>query len=198
VSDGCEPCLRIHGPGCKASYRDETGKRVCVFCADGIACPVQIRILKETRARNPKEDEMNGTEKTTSPVSLSAASLPAAKSTENTPSTRKANGHAAKASPSSPAHKRTASAPATLRTCEECPRRLSYNNKTGKCKEHSERDRRGSNPQAARPPAARNGSKKSNAHRNDQDLAIAERVDLVLAAIPLEAKVRMISDWLGC
>src|SRR5579864_7292624 len=63
---GCEVCFPVHGGGCAASYRDEKGRAICVFCADGIPCPTQLKILKETRASRPQEDEM---EPTTDPAS---------------------------------------------------------------------------------------------------------------------------------
>jgi|SRR5580658_4758903 hypothetical protein len=76
----CERCLAIHGPGCAASYQGADGKAICVFCADSVSCPTQLRIakgirdcpaqtvvglvkqLRETReVRKPKEDQMTDT-----------------------------------------------------------------------------------------------------------------------------------------
>jgi hypothetical protein len=41
----CERCLEIHGQGCTASYRDDQGRELCVFCVDSVICPRQKRIL---------------------------------------------------------------------------------------------------------------------------------------------------------
>jgi hypothetical protein len=50
MSEWCEVCLKIHGDGCPASYRDDTGKKVCVWCQDRALCPVQKRILAKAAA----------------------------------------------------------------------------------------------------------------------------------------------------
>jgi hypothetical protein len=71
-----------------------------------------------------------------------------------------------------------------------CEAKLVYNNKSGFCQKH-------------KPP--RQANSKANGHdpagvskANGQDLAgIEERVNLVLAAIPVEAKLRMVRGWLS-
>lgn len=48
----CQRCFPIHGPGCPASYLDSEGHAVCVWCADGLPCAAQLRILKQVRSPN--------------------------------------------------------------------------------------------------------------------------------------------------
>jgi hypothetical protein len=37
----CIKCLELHGRGCTATYENEDGDPSCVFCLDGVPCPVQ-------------------------------------------------------------------------------------------------------------------------------------------------------------
>jgi hypothetical protein len=152
----CEPCFRIHGEGCEASYRNEKGEQICVFCEDGIPCPLQLKILRQTRAaRATRRDEtMNGAEKLQTQVSAA----------------------------------RTCKAPG-------CEARLVSNNKSGFCQKHTPpRSRSRADPKPnghGGEPAALSGA---NSH--GQDLGAEDRVNLVLSTIPLDAKLRMISNWL--
>jgi hypothetical protein len=76
----CERCLAIRGPGCASSYQGADGKAICVFCADSVPCPTQLRIakgistspaqtlaalVKQVRGtrdtRKPQEDQMTDT-----------------------------------------------------------------------------------------------------------------------------------------
>ena len=192
--------MTIHGPGlgCSASTSDADRKAVCIFCADGVPCPIQKRIIALPRADRSKwlieqlkqrtksrEDRMNGTEKAKSPV------------------------------PASPA---TASPTATKRTCEVagCEGKLAYNNTTGFCHEHRGRAPKTTNVAVVRKTngaahhhahgtGAHNGAEnetgatvsKPDRPANTNALAIAERVDLVLRTIPPEEKARMVAVWLA-
>lgn len=72
---------------------------------------------------------------------------------------------------------------------EGCKKKLSYNNSSGYCRAHGGRDRvkrNGAAPTAAKSPRA-NGAQPVAAHR----------VELLLAAIPLEDKLRLCSAWLA-
>ena len=196
----CTRCVGIHGPGlgCFASFTDAVGKAVCVFCADGVPCPVQQRIIALPRSERSKwlierlkqrtksqEDRMNGTKKGKFPV------------------------------PASPAT--ASSAATTKRTCKVvgCEAELAHNNTTGFCHEHlgrSQNDqwrRRSKDNGAAHHHAhgtrARDGAgnatgatvSKPDRPANTYTLAIAERVDLVLWTIPPEEKARMVAAWLA-
>jgi hypothetical protein len=57
MSSWCTRCFRIHGEGCKPSYRDpDSGEELCAFCIDGFLCPTQKRILAKARAAGVKSD----------------------------------------------------------------------------------------------------------------------------------------------
>jgi hypothetical protein len=89
------------------------------------------------------------------------------------------------------------------RLCEVCSAALSHNNITGLCKKHQEAHGKpnGHAKSDARASAKANGhghgiaAGKVNGH-GGRELALEERVDLVLKALPLDEKVRMISSWL--
>jgi hypothetical protein len=95
------------------------------------------------------------------------------------------------------------------RVCEVagCTGVLSYNNKTGLCRKHRGRHRAHSkaNGHAAsaagtvtKPNGHGNGvaAAKPNGQSNGREMALEARVNLVLNALPLDEKVRMISSWL--
>jgi len=115
----------------------------------------------------------------------------------------KTNGHAMAPAPAE-----------TVRTCKapDCNARLAHNNKTGFCTDHQVRVKangaadegahsgaHGSNGAAvAKANGHGNGAvaAKANGNGNSRELALEERVNLVISAIPLKEKVRMISSWL--
>ena len=154
-------------------------------------CPARLGLLKQISAleeAGAREDQMSGTEKL---KSIPVVSPPA-------------------------------TSPAQKRMCRVggCVAVLSYNNNSGLCHEHRGRAPRAhskTNGHAAtihfpagrgEPPhrndeavrkanAHGNGPGKTNAHENNHALAIEERVNRVLAGIPLADKVTMISGWLA-
>jgi hypothetical protein len=42
----CKACLDLHGPGCAATHETDAGDPCCVFCLDGVPCPVQRKRLR--------------------------------------------------------------------------------------------------------------------------------------------------------
>ena len=99
-----------------------------------------------------------------------------------------------------------APSPAQKRMCKvgDCPAVLSYNNLTGYCRTHRGRRRHRAHSKANghAGSAAGNGhgnseaAAKPNGQSNGRELALEARVSLVLKAMPLDEKVRMISSWL--
>jgi len=88
------------------------------------------------------------------------------------------------------------------RICEVCSASLSFNNTSGRCKLHRARSHRKANghaKSAAGTDIKVNGNgaaaAKPNGHGHNH-LALEARVNLVLKALPLNEKVRMISSWL--
>jgi hypothetical protein len=115
-----------------------------------------------------------------------------------------------------------ATLPAAVRTCKVCGAHLVHNNITGVCKDHrapaktkaktngAGDEHRGGADSKAQGSNGSNGAvvTKANGHGNGavvakahgngkaHELALEERVNLLISAIPLEEKVRMISSWL--
>lgn len=196
----CERCVTIHGPGCAASTVLD-GKALCIFCEDGIACPTQRRILKY--GVSPRQIQKHGIRS----VAKQAIELSVEKGGEMMGENEKQK------SPTSPA--RPVTAPAQTRHCKilECARALGPHNTTGLCHDHRGRGRRRSKTNGHAKSAA---SVKANGHGNGvahakanghaaakvngqsdgHELTLEERVNLIICALPLDEKVRVISSWL--
>jgi len=88
------------------------------------------------------------------------------------------------------------------RVCRLCTAVLSSNNTSGLCKLHRAPDHRGHAKSTAGAVTKVNGHgngvapAKANGQSNGRELALEERVNLVLKALPLDQKVRMIKNWL--
>jgi len=116
-------------------------------------------------------------------------------------------------SPTSPA--RPVTAPAQTRHCKilECARALSPHNTTGLCHDHRGRGRRRSKTNGhakSAAPVKANGhgngvahakanghaAAKANGQSNGHELTLEERLNLMLCALPLAEKIRVLSSWL--
>ena len=165
----CERCLTIHGPGCAASYQGADGKAICVFCADSVPCPTQFRIAKGIRD---------------SPTQTVVGLV---KQLRETREARK------------PQEDQMIDTTAvTARSCKisGCKGKLAPNNTTGYCHEH-----RGRSPHSKKTTVSGASVAVATVHRpthaHGMQPAVAERVNLLLAAIPLEDKVAFCSAWLA-
>ena len=183
----CSRCIGIHGEGCPASYRDDAGRELCVFCYDDVVCPIQKRILAKAAAAGAPEiptKPVVGAPTAENTRALAAVLLRRRQILGSTSTTKE-----------------------TTMTCSEpgCSKDLAHNNKTGRCQLHGGE---GSHHPAApvvrseRPRGnghAGNGRANGNghAHGNGHDLAVEARVELVLTKIPLEEKLAFISRWLS-
>jgi hypothetical protein len=246
----CARCLRTHGPGCAASYTDEQGEPICVFCLDQVVCPIARRIAAVPRAKRSrwivtqirkgkdlaKEERMTTTSLPTpgaAPKSIvetspapricsgpgckmilrpanrtgkcqkhrSHSKTNGAAQLKIVPQNEKSRSSALLASP--------AAAATQTRVCKVpgCGRQLVWNNATGLCKDHHKPHSRphfkanghgngaavdranGLSPVAPGEPSI---APAANGHES----AVEMRVNLVLASIPLEDKLALISGWL--
>jgi hypothetical protein len=172
----CEVCLPIHGPGCAPSYRDERGRAICVFCADGVPCPKQLQILKQRRAHKGLEGEMNGSDKSKSIAVVSTPATSPAKRmckvagcagelsyNNHTGYCHEHRGRARRAKSKANGHAATIHFPAGRGELAH-----------------------GNGATASKPDRDRDGNSRK----------LEERVNLVLSGLPLDEKVRMISLWL--
>src|ERR1700687_4898830 len=55
VTIQCSRCLGLHGVGCTATHETEAGLPSCVFCLDGVPCPVVHRRERSARQKPPEE-----------------------------------------------------------------------------------------------------------------------------------------------
>jgi hypothetical protein len=248
----CARCLRTHGPGCAASYTDEEGEPLCVFCLDQVVCPIARRIaaiprakrsrwivnqrigdqIKERKKNLAKEERMMTTTTATVTDTKSSArapetstvpricSEPGCKATlRPANSTGKCQLHRSHSKANGAAQltvvpRRSRAAAATsmqIRVCKVpgCGRELVWNNKTGNCKDHQEThgqahfktNGHGNGTAVDRanglsPVAPGEPSRAPAANGNGHESAVEARVNLVLAGIPLEDKVALITGWL--
>src|SRR6267154_5324945 len=51
----CSRCLGLHGVGCTATHETEAGLPSCVFCLDGVPCPIVRRRERSARQKPPEE-----------------------------------------------------------------------------------------------------------------------------------------------
>lgn len=176
----CDRCLKVHGPGCAASFT-RAGQALCVFCADGIVCPTQRKIAAMPLAERTQ-------------FFLDHMLMEIKRSQQEAPMMTTANGSITAAAPTA-AKPETETAPAS-RACAHpgCKARLSVNNTSGKCQKHRSHTAKPKTNGAA-PPMVMT---QANGHANGHALTLLEeRVELVLQAIPPEEKARMVTAWLS-
>jgi hypothetical protein len=243
----CSKCLRLHGTDppagvfpCKASQTDEKGQAVCVFCADNLPCPLQIRRLAQSKAALRM---LKAIDASSSIVEVNAAGTHAREPQEfrkrtspnrSTPERAKLHVIAEKPKENQKMPTVTSPAPTSIaaaaeRLCTRCKQNpLSYNNSTGICGEcqrklggrvrpkktngHIARPHRGlqlerdvAKPSgAAKPKGADHRATPSvdgGAAPRDriQSLAagIESRVELLLAAVPVQEKTKMLAAWMA-
>jgi hypothetical protein len=65
----CERCFEIHRAGCAGTHVDENGRPICVFCLDGVPCPVQQRLARGKGAivMEPETKNLTETQAPTAP-----------------------------------------------------------------------------------------------------------------------------------
>jgi len=166
----CEGCFPIHGgEDCKATTVDDQGRKVCIFCCDGVPCPGQKRIRK--LAATPQAVKRNGV----------AAAVTISRGSEG---------------------QQVDPVQVEARTCKVagCNEVLGSRNQSGLCGKHRHRGdpRRNSSASSANGstnPAKRNGS--VSVSPPTPDPLVAERVNRLLANLPIEDKLRMCEAWLA-
>lgn len=114
----CEGCSPIHGEGCTASYRDRDSRKMCVFCLDGVICPIQKRILAPAAAAIATRPVIVGEPTIRNKIAV-AGMLLRRRLISDTSETQEEDGMA-------------------VRMCSEpgCDKKLSFNNTTGRCQLH--------------------------------------------------------------
>jgi hypothetical protein len=173
----------------------EDGVALCVFCCDGLICPVQRRIIAMPRSDRSQWilEQLRKKSQEEPMTTANASTIPAARA------------------PELPA-----------RSCSEpgCKAKLAPNNQSGKCREHRSHSKsNGAGAGATAKPAAGNGhavTSKTNgldrhpgAHNGNgrQPQIVTERVKMlcadndlclrILDAIPVEDKAVMVAAWIS-
>lgn len=220
----CSRCVGIHGNGCVACYRDEAGRELCVFCYDGLVCPIQKRILTTAKAAGATTipaKSVIGTPTAHSTIALAGELLRRRRIVGSTATAESEDDTMAGA----------------IRMCSEpgCDKKLANNNTTGKCQAHGGGSHRatptehgtctthGGGTQLAHNNSSRkcrvHGGDEGNAkpahscspevhsvpvnggngsrHGDGHDLDMEARVELVMTKIPLAEKLAFISRWLS-
>lgn len=240
----CQRCLAIHGPpGCPAFRSDEQGKAVCVWCADGLPCAMQIRRLHQSQAAlrlmtairtgMPEVRERDVQQVRRPREILEAFHVTHAHELIMTAAARKKNSYEqeeSKMTITGAAPTLTAAQVPAGRLCGHpgCKQQLGPNNTCGFCRAHRSHTKQvtgnghlqvARGPQAVptkkpngasrvdRPRGNGNGAQPVEERRSPRGVArIEERVQLLLAAVPLDAVIaaipredqaKLISAWLS-
>src|SRR5216684_4238529 len=116
----CSRCLVLHGVGCTATHETEAGLPSCVFCLDGVPCPVVRRRERVAKQKPPEEP----------PPKADEAEFEVPSTSSDHKQTRdEEKSMETKASTHSPAATRVCARPG-------CTVKLSAINKSGKCAAH--------------------------------------------------------------
>jgi hypothetical protein len=131
----CARCLKAHGPGCPAAVTVD-GEAVCVFCLDGLACPVAMRILKQIRSplHDPRKFAVAHSKEVTAAAAARKKSL--SQEDQNVMATVTAPTPTSATPTSATSTAALSSAAAGICKVQGCKNQLGLNNMSGLCRDH--------------------------------------------------------------
>jgi hypothetical protein len=206
----CKRCIDLHGaPGCAATHESEDGAPSCVFCVDGVLCPV---LRKREQVARKREKGLTAEKRAPDPT----VNLRVRSRGSDTETKGKAKME------TKPATTSQAHAPAAIRVCERpgCTTELGALNRSGRCAAHfhwkgtAKPRSNGSNGHAAAGSSGTNGhartapddvgpkaGNESNGHGSRESIAsipelAADRVDRLILSLPVADKTRLAVAWL--
>lgn len=176
----CERCFPVHGPGCPASYTDAEGKKICVFCADSVPCPAQVRWIR----RIQKEKSMNSCKQQGCSAKLSHNNRSGLCQAHDP---RYAVANFQKKKPADVVAPQIQAAASSRNTNgADLAQPVAQAVEVAAVSKTNGHD-----------PDLQTTGKTNGANGHDRGTPVAERVELILESIPVAEKVRMILAWIA-